>query len=628
MTQPAEPSKVAPPPPSPPELEQEFEALLLFLKQNRGFDFTAYKRTSLMRRVTVRMQMVGAAGFANYQDYLEVVPEEFTRLFNTILINVTTFFRDPQVWEYLASNVLPELAAAADSNEPIRVWSAGCASGEEAYSTAILLGERLGLDQFRDRVKIYATDVDDDALNQARQAVYSGRGLENVAPELVAKYFDRHEDRFTVSKDLRRAVIFGRHDLIQDAPISRINLLLCRNVLMYFNADAQGKIVARFHFALAPGGVLCVGKAETLLNHVANFRTLDAKRRVFAKVERFPAVERLAGTIGHAPGADPSPDDVRLREAAAEVGPMAQLVLDRQGTVVHANQHLRTMFGLSSRDVGRPLKDLELSYRPFELRSALEQAFAEGRAVGMSDGRWGGVGGQEIYLDLLVVPLSDGAGGFGGATLFFSDVTRQRRLQDEVQRAHQELQTALEELQSTNEELETTNEELQSTVEELETTNEELQSTNEELETMNEELQSTNEELQSLNDEARERTDRMADLNAFLESILRGLRSAVVVVDRDLHVRQWNHHAEEMWGLRADEVLQRNFLNLDSGLPVEQLRAPIRACLQGESEHLQVLVEATNRRGRSIRVRVTCTPLTAGLPEVRGVILLLDEVEG
>jgi two-component system CheB/CheR fusion protein len=626
MTQPSEPSADTTAPVS-SETEREFDALLTFLKQNRGFDFTAYKRTSLMRRVTVRMQMVGATGFANYQDYLEVVPEEFTRLFNTILINVTTFFRDPQVWEYLASTILPEIAGAPDSTEPIRLWSAGCASGEEAYSVVMLLAERLGLEQFRERVKVYATDVDDEALNQARQAVYPGRALENLAPELIAKYFDQHEDRFTVNKDLRRAVIFGRHDLIQDAPISRINLLLCRNVLMYFNADAQSRIVARFHFALSPGGVLCVGKAETLLSHAPTFRTLDAKRRVFAKVDRSPPVERQP-TLAHAAETVAGPDDARLREAAAEVGPLAQLVVDRQGTVVHANQHLRAVFGLSTRDLGRPLKDLELSYRPFELRSCLEQAFTEGRAVGLSDGRWAGVGGQEVYIDLLVVPLSDGFGGFAGASLFFTDVTRQRRLQEEVQRAHQELQTALEELQSTNEELETTNEELQSTVEELETTNEELQSTNEELETMNEELQSTNEELQALNDEARERTDHVADLNAFLESILRGLRSGVVVVDQDLHVRQWNHHAEEMWGLRADEVLQRNFLNLDSGLPVEQLRAPIRACLQGESEHLQVLVQATNRRGRSVCVRVTCTPLTAGLPEVRGVILLLDEEQG
>ncbi len=149
MTQTGDPSAPAPAA-VPPEAGREFEALLLYLKQNRGFDFTAYKRTSLMRRVTVRMQMVGATGFANYQDFLEVVPEEFTRLFNTILINVTTFFRDPQVWEYLGSNVLPEAGGAPDSAEPLRVWSAGCASGEEAYSVAMLLAERFGLDQLRD----------------------------------------------------------------------------------------------------------------------------------------------------------------------------------------------------------------------------------------------------------------------------------------------------------------------------------------------------------------------------------------------------------------------------------------------------------------------------------------------
>ncbi|HEX3233208.1 MAG TPA: CheR family methyltransferase [Gemmatimonadales bacterium] len=627
MTQTGDPA--APAPGSvPPEAEREFDALLLYLKQNRGFDFTAYKRTSLMRRINVRMQNVGAAGYANYQDFLEVVPEEFTRLFNTILINVTTFFRDPPVWEYLGSHLLAELSASPDSADPLRIWSAGCASGEEAYSIAMLLAERFGLDQLRDRVKIYATDVDEEALNEARLAVYPERALENVAPELVAKYFDRHEDRYTVGKDLRRSVIFGRHDLIQDAPISRVNLLLCRNVLMYFNAEAQGRIVSRFHFALAPGGTLCLGKAETLLSHAATFSTLDSKRRLFTKLERFPLAERPVTPAARTGEGGTGGQDWRLRETAAEIGPVAQLIVDRQATVVHANQRLRALFGLGTRDLGRPLKDLELSYRPFELRSCLERAFADGRSVGMSDGRWFVPGDSEIYVDLLVVPISDGAGGFAGASLFFSDVTRERQLQGEVQRIQQELQTALEELQSTNEELETTNEELQSTVEELETTNEELQSTNEELETMNEELQSTNEELQALNEESRERGDEMADLNAFLESILRGLRSGVVVVDQDLHVRKWNHHAEEMWGLRPEEVLQRNFLNLDSGLPVEQLRAPIRACLQGESEHLQVLVQATNRRGRAIQVRVTCTPLTAGLPDVRGVILLMDEVEG
>ena len=232
-----------------------------------------------------------------------------------------------------------------------------------------------------------------------------------------------------------------------------------------------------------------------------------------------------------------------------------------------------------------------------------------------------------VFLELTVVPLVDLGGVPIGASVQFSDVSRQRHLQEEVQRASQELETALEELQSTNEELETTNEELQSTVEELETTNEELQSTNEELETMNEELQSTNEELQTINDEARERSDEVGELNDFLESILTSLRSAVAVVDRDLHIRKWSRRSEDMWGLRQDEALHKNFLNLDIGLPVDQLRAPIRACLARESEFLDVTLDATNRRGRPVRVRVTCTPLATGAADqARGVILLMDEV--
>ncbi|MGN6393648.1 MAG: PAS domain-containing protein, partial [Gemmatimonadales bacterium] len=299
------------------------------------------------------------------------------------------------------------------------------------------------------------------------------------------------------------------------------------------------------------------------------------------------------------------------------------------GIVVYANHQLRALFGLTTRDIGRPLQDLELSYRPFELRSAIERAYAERRATSAADGRWTGSGGQPTFLELSVVPLLDPTGTPFGVSVHFLDVSRQRRLQEEVHRANQELETALEELQSTNEELETTNEELQSTVEELETTNEELQSTNEELETMNEELQSTNEELQTINEEARDRGDQLAELNAFLESILTSLKSAVAVVDRDLHVRKWSHRAEDLWGLRSEEVLLKNFLNLDIGLPVERLRAPIRACLSGEAEFTDVVVDAVNRRGRPIQVRVSCTPLGAvPTEEAMGVILLMEETDG
>jgi two-component system CheB/CheR fusion protein len=615
------------PPANEPEAGHAFENLLAYLKQSRGFDFTGYKRNSLMRRVKVRMQTVGRSRFSEYQDYLQVDPDEFTHLFNTILINVTTFFRDPEAWKQLAEQVLPELVGPEGSTHSIRAWSAGCASGEEAYTLAILLAEALGVEQFRARVKIYATDVDEEALNHARQSQYQAQALENVPPQLLEKYFEPAHAGYIVRKDLRRSVIFGRHDLIQDAPISKINILTCRNCLMYFNSEAQAQILVRFHFSLVKGGVLLLGKAETLLTRAGPFKALDIKQRLFSKSPDPSSGDRTS--LFEPVRGGPMNTNSRLVEAAAEGAPVAQLIVDQQGSVLTFNHQLRSLFALSSRDVGRPLQDLELSYRPFELRSALEQAYREGRPVTFGEAPWTTPEAQPVRLALLVVPVADSSGGFLGAVFHFTDVTQQRRLQDEVQRASQELETALEELQSTNEELETTNEELQSTVEELETTNEELQSTNEELETMNEELQSTNEELQTINAESRERNDMVSELNAFLEGILTSLRGAVVVVDRDLRVHKWNHRAEDMWGLRSDEVLGRNFLNLDSGLPVEQLKTPIRTCLAQEQESTETRFEATNRRGKPISVRVTCTPLVerAGDPP-RGVILLMDGEDG
>jgi two-component system, chemotaxis family, CheB/CheR fusion protein len=610
-----------------PEVVEELEALLSYLKQTRGFDFTVYKRPTLMRRMLVRMEAAGMGSFADYLDYLQVDPDEFTRLFNTILINVTSFFRDPQAWELVRSDVIPRLLGETGAGGLIRVWSAGCASGEEAYTIAMLLAEALGRDQFRERVKIYGTDVDEDALTEARQAAYDSRRVEGVPPDLLQKYFDRQDERFVFDKELRHRVIFGRHDLNQDAPISRIKLLTCRNCLMYFNAEAQARILARFQFALTASGILFLGRSETLLSRSVDFGALDVRQRLFVKTAGGPR-ERV-GELDRRRWIEPTDTIQRLRDASADSAPVAELLVDNSGKVIQLNGQLRSVFGLTAHDLGRPLQDLEISYRPFELRSCIERAYAEHRPIAQSEGAWRGPGGQAMHFDLLVVPVPDTDGTFLGCNCIFTDVTRAHRLQEEVQRTHQELETALEELQSTNEELETTNEELQSTVEELETTNEELQSTNQELETMNEELQATNEELQAINQEARERGDQLGQLNAFLESILTSLRGGVVMLDRDLHIQKWNLKAEDLWGLRPEEVQSRNFLNLDIGLPVDQLKGPIRACLASEMEFTEVVLDATNRRGKPMRVKVTCTQLAdpkGGDPQ--GVILLMQETDG
>jgi two-component system CheB/CheR fusion protein len=601
------------------------DAFLDFVKQARGFDFTGYKRSSIERRVAKRMAEVGVASYDEYMDYLELHPEEFELLFNAILINVTSFFRDRQTWEHLASEVLPALIDSRPPDSPLRVWSAGCASGEEAYTLAIVLAGVLGDQAFEQRVKIYATDIDEEALDIARHAAYLPRQLEEVPREALERFFERADQRYVFRKDLRRSVIFGRNDLVQDAPISRIDLLVCRNTLMYFTADTQAQVLGRFQFALKDDGVMLLGKSEMLITHSDLFTPIDLKRRLFRKALHPARRQRERLVVADpAGGASLSVSD-HLREAAFDLAAPGQVVLDSDGTLVMANDAARQLFGLGIADIGRPIQDLELSYRPVELRSHLDVAAGELRRVEVKGIRWR-ADGRERVLDIRIAPLTtDGA--WVGTAVTYLDVTEVHRLHGELTASRHDLENASEELQSTVEELETTNEELQSTNEELETTNEELQSTNEELETMNEELQSTNEELETMNDELRHRTLELNDTNAFLEAILATISVAVAVLDRHQRVRIWNGQAYELWGLTPVDVEDHNLLALDFGLPVEKLKPLLRDCLNDGSGRGELVVEAVNRRGGSFECRVTCLPMGNGTDgEASGVILMMEAV--
>jgi two-component system CheB/CheR fusion protein len=602
-----------------------FEKLLAYLRQNRGFDFTGYKRPSLVRRVERRMHSLGMGGFADYVDYLEVHPDEFGQLFNAILINVTSFFRDAPAWDYVRQEIVPSILRGKAASEPLRIWSAGCASGEEAYTAAMLFAEAMGPAEFKERVKIYATDVDEHALNQARQASYDAKALESLDPALRERYFEAVNGRYLFRGDLRRTVIFGRHDIVQDAPISHVDFLTCRNTIMYFNAEAQARVLEKFYFALnqreTDGGYLLLGRAEMLLTHGDLFTPVDLKHRVFRKV---PAPGPRPRDSALTEKDVPMPRN-RLSEQALEESPVPRLVIDANGILTLANLRARVLFTIGERDVGRPLKDLEVSYRPADLRSLIEQAYALKHTVTRTSVERRFPEGGSQFFDIVIAPVLNAAGEPLGCGITFVEITDLLTLQQELKVTREEVQTASEELQTSNEELETTNEELQSSNEELETTNEELQSTNEELETMNEELQSTNEELQTVNEELRQRTDEINQLNAFFESVLAGLGSGAIVVNRNLDVLMWNKRSQELWGLRADEVQGKSFLNLDIGLPVAELRAPIRACLAGESEQLELKLDATNRRGKPVRLHVTCTPLRTGRSDRDGAILLMEE---
>jgi len=423
-------------------------------------------------------------------------------------------------------------------------------------------------------------------------------------------------------------VIFGRNDLVQDAPISRVDLLISRNTLMYFTAETQARVLTQFNFSLKDTGYLFLGKSEMLVTHSDLFTPHDMKWRVFRKVPRTALRERM--TFAGQPhrlldfAADESGRYAQLREGAADVSPVAQIAVDAEGFVVSANQAARKLFELGPADMGRPVQDLEVSYQPVELRTGIQQASQDGQPVDLGRVDWVRPGQPPRVLQVTVVPILGGGEAVLGTSIGFEDVTAFVRLDADHRESRRQLETAYEELQSTVEELETTNEELQSTNEELETTNEELQSTNEELETMNEELQSTNDELETMNDEQRMRALELDRLNIFLEGILGNLELAVVVIDDAQQVQLWNPAASEMWGLREDEVAGVHFLSLDIGLPVGQLRDAMRAALGDGGAGTDLVLEAVNRRGRTFECSVRVQPLRAD-GKSRGAILIMAE---
>ena len=606
--------------------DPEFESLLRFIQESRGLDFRGYKRTSLKRRITLRMEASEVDNFAAYQAHLEVHPDEFADLLNTVLINVTSFFRDAEAWDVLKTQVVPQILADAGDKRPIRVWSVGCASGEEPYSIAMLFAEALGTQDFCDRVKIYATDLDDEALRTARQATYTPRDIEGVPPELLERYFERTNHHYVFNRDLRKCVIFGRHNVVKDAPISRIDLLVCRNLLIYLESETQDIVLPRLHYALAPEGFLFLGKAETQLARSALFRPIETKHRIFVKVPQ--GWRRTAGGgLASAPEYRASvPLHARLLESVLNEAATAFLVVDDNGVVTLANTAARLLLSVGEADVGRPFQDLPISYRPLELRGPIEAALREHRTIRLEHQEYHLSQTDIIRLTIDVRPLARPDGTAYATLLTFTNTTQLYTIQRELETAQESLEQSIEELQSANEELETTNEELQSTNEELETTNEELQSTNEELETINEEARSSNEEMESANEELRIQAQQAVGYKSYLESVLRSMNVGVVVIDDKHIVQSWNRWSENAWGLRAEEVIGTSFDTLDIGFPVHLLHDGLLNVRSGRAPLAEQALEGVDRRGRRILCRVRIASLSSDDGAATGLVVVFEDI--
>jgi two-component system CheB/CheR fusion protein len=599
-----------------------FNRLLEKLSSEHNFDFREYKRTSLARRIRVRMQQVRIDSFDRYIEYLQRHADEHVALFNTILINVTRFFRDPEAWKALDEQVLPPLLARAGESRSLRIWCVGASSGEEPYTVAILVAERLG-DAARDfNVKIYGTDVDDEALATARQALYRVEDLKDVPTAFLQRHFVHEGQTFRLRRDLRRWCIFGRHNVAQDPPLSHIDLLICRNVLIYFTSDLQEKILARFHYAVREEGFLFLGRSESLLARSRWFVPVNLKWRIFQRTTTpAPTVALAMGGHDVAVAARPQPPSgiARLQQVV-EALPSAIMVIDSDDNVLFWNAAAETLYDIPTANaVGRKFRDLDISYRIEGLRARLEEVKTNHIPRRLDTVMFTRRSGEPVHAEISIVPLLEDH-RVVAVTVFATEATEHARLREQLTRVAEQHATAIEELQSTNEELETTNEELQSTNEELETTNEELQSTNEELETTVEELQAANTELATLNAELERRSAELKRLDEYQEMILSGLDQAVIVVDPSGAVTTWNETAARMWGLRAPDVVGRVFWTLPIGDVTHLAREPIQRVLQSGKREVVAAVPFVGRTGERRQTSLRLSPLRNSAGEVIGVI--------
>ncbi|RKG90836.1 CheR family methyltransferase [Corallococcus terminator] len=576
-----------------PPRDSELEAILEKVRQVRNFDFRNYKRATLQRRIERRMQATRCRTRAAYLALLEREPAEVSTLVSSMLIKLTTFFRDREVWQTLEES-LAELIRQRPDKE-LRIWSAGCATGEEAYSLAIAAAEALGPGHPGPELKVFGTDVDEDAIAGARRGIYTPAQLENVSKERLARWFVRTGNTFTVRKEIRRAVVFGVNNLVSDAPVSRIDLILCRNVFIYLDSDLQKRVLARFQFALRRNGLLMLGRSELIPFAARIFRPVDLARRIYRKDAHVEVVTTTQDRLPPEPTLPPrliaaaiEPERSLLRDLL-DSQPCPTITTDNDGTVTFWNRAAARMWNRNEGDVlGKKLSALGLSGLIGDLLIEQTGRVRNGRTEReFSDGLLENAGGDSITVRTQVVPLRDRTGARQGLLYVTHDVTTARgveqalqSVQEELQSINLRMQSSNEELRASNEELETTNEELQSANEELQTTNEELQSTNEELETTNEELQSANAELDATNRELAHRTLEMDSLAFTQRTIIRTLSAAVLVLEGDGRITTWNLAAERLLGVTEREAVGQKLWSLH----VPALKRPL---IQKLRRHLQ-----------------------------------------
>lgn len=561
----------------PDKLYQNFlQKILMLVRANTKHDFSHYKQTTIRRRIGRRLAVHKIEDIADYFRYLQQNPAEIQTLFKDLVICVTSFFRDPEAFKVLETRVIPDILAHKSAGQPIRVWVSGCGSGEEALSIAILLAEAMERTGKDHHVQIFATDIDADAIEKARVGEYPESIAADISPERLKRCFVKKDRLYKIKQEIREMVVYAVQNLISDPPFSRLDLISCRNVLIYLDTDLQKQLMPLFHFTLNPNGYLFLGSSETIGSAADLFAPVDTKWKVFQRkgpvhqrLAEYPALTLPAAAL-RVPEIEATPREVNVRSLMAKVvleeyAPPSILINNRYD-LLYLQGDTGKFLTMPKGEPSYNLLNLAREDLRVKLLTLLHQAVSGQKTVTAKSIPFRGPDGGLGYLDLIVRPLT----GPRTANLFLvvfeeqlpfpqtkkgkskapatpEDEVRVAVLEHELQATKEYLQTAVEELEASNEELTSTNEELQST-------NEELQSTNEELETAKEELQSTNEELLTVNSELNNKIDEITQVNNDINNLLASTEIGTIFLDQNLCIKRFTPAATKLFNLIPTDV--------------------------------------------------------------------------
>jgi len=578
------------------------DKIIILLRSRTGNDFSQYKKNTIYRRIERRMNIHQINKIASYVRYLRQNPIEIDILFKELLIGVTNFFRDTYPWEYLKNKVLPKMLAEFPDDYEFRAWVPACSTGEEAYSLAIIFKEALDAAQLKNNIKlqIFATDLDSGAIEKARKAVYPSNIVFDVSPARLSRFFVKIDDQYRVNTEIREMVVFAPQNVIKDPPFTKLDLLSCRNMLIYMNAELQKKLLTLFHYSLNKKGILLLGSAETNTDNKDYYNAIDSKLRIYQKIDdlkpdeltNFPtafASTKMKDT--HKPTTIKVSDNIQsvTDHILLQQYIPASVLVNKNGDILYltgnTGKYLTPAAGKASFNIFSMAREGLRNALPIAFRKAM-QNFDK---IVLKETKVGTNGGT-LIVDVSIQQIENPTTVKGKFLIVFSDVSlekpitakskkhkttsnlKQLELETEIQQLTEELQTTREEMQTSQEELKSTNEELQSS-------NEELQSTNEELTTSKEEMQSLNEELHTVNTELQSKIDDSLRISNDMSNLLNSSEIATLFLDRDLKIRQFTAHTTKIFKLIKSDI-GRHFTDLATNLNYPEMHEDTQEVLR------------------------------------------------